>query len=272
MAETTTPAPRDAADQAAESNQSGRQSHRYLIVSTWTGTLMLLAAIWSVATILAGRDAAEALQRARRDTANLTRVVAEQTVRTIAGVDQILSFLSYDLSRLKHADPKLGDILRHATQGSAVLLQLSFTDPEGTLIQTSVDAPPARVNLADREHFKVHKEGRAEGLFISRPVFGRASGRWSIQLSRRIDGDGGAFGGIVVASLDPFYFSHTSDNLDVGKQGAITIVGQDGILRARSVMDEKIIGTLARAHNAPLLFVGDDFGTTDVTSALGPIA
>jgi ribonuclease VapC len=26
---------------------------------------------------------------------------------------------------------------------------------------------------------------------------------------------------------------------------------------------------LARAHQAPLLFVGDDFGTTDVTAALG---
>ncbi|MEI7605995.1 MAG: PAS domain S-box protein [Rhodospirillaceae bacterium] len=242
MAETTTRTAPDAADEAAEGQERPRQNHRYLITSTWTGTLLLLVAIWSVATMLTGRDAAEALQRARRDTANLTRVVAEQTVRTIAGVDQILSFLSYDLSRLKHADPKLGDVLRHATQGSAVLLQLSFTDPEGTLIQTSVDAPPARVNLADREHFKVHKEGRAEGLFISRPVFGRASGRWSIQLSRRIDGDGGAFGGIVVASLDPFYFSHTFDNLDVGKQGAITIIGQDGILRARSVMDEKIIG------------------------------
>ena len=242
MAETTTQAAPDAADEANEGKESTRQNHRYLIISTWSGTLLLLAAIWSVATMLAGRDAAEALQRAHRDTANLTRVVAEQTVRTIAGVDQILSFLSYDLSRLKHADPKLGDVLRHATQGSAVLLQLSFTDPEGTLIQTSVDAPPARVNLADREHFKVHKEGRADGLFISRPVFGRASGRWSIQLSRRIDGDGGAFGGIVVASLDPFYFSHTFDNLDVGKQGAITIIGYDGILRARSVMDEKIIG------------------------------
>ncbi len=29
---------------------------------------------------------------------------------------------------------------------------------------------------------------------------------------------------------------------------------------------------LARANNAPLLFVGDDFGTTDVSPALGPNA
>ncbi|MEI6558933.1 MAG: PAS domain S-box protein [Rhodospirillaceae bacterium] len=221
---------------------ANRREARYLVTSVWAGTLLLLGATWAVAVMLADRDDGEAHQRARRDSANLSRAVVEQTVRTISGVDQILAFLSYDLSRLGHADPHLGDILRHATQGSAVLHQLSFTDAEGTLIQTSVASPPARINLADREHFKVHKEGKVEGLFISRPVFGRASGKWSIQLSRRIDGEGGAFGGIVVASLDPFYFSRTFDDLDVGRQGAITIVGRDGILRARSVMDEKIIG------------------------------
>ena len=220
----------------------GRRGHTYLVVSTWTGTLLLLVATWAVALMLSGRDAEEALQRAHRDTANLARVVAEQAVRTIAGADQILTFLSYDLSRLGNTDPRLHDIMSHTVQGSPVLMQLSFSDAGGKLIQTSVDTPPANVSLADREHFTVHKEGRVQGLFISRPVFGRASGRWSLQLSRRIDGPGGAFGGIVVASLDPFYFSHTLSDLDVGRQGAVSIVGRDGILRARTVMDEKIIG------------------------------
>ena len=134
------------------------------------------------------------------------------------------------------------DVLRNATSGSDLLLQLSYTDASGDLIETSVAGPATRANLADREHFTVHRQGTVTGLFISRPVFGRASGKWSIQLSRRISAPDGSFAGIMVASLDPFYFSHTFDDLDIGREGLIAIYGRDGILRARSALDEKTIG------------------------------
>ena len=88
----------------------------------------------------------------------------------------------------------------------------------------------------------MQKQGKITGLFISRPVFGRASGRWSLQLSRRISAPDGSFAGIMVASLDPFYFSHTFDDLDVGRRGIVAMFGRDGILRARSGLDAKIIG------------------------------
>ena len=134
------------------------------------------------------------------------------------------------------------DVLKNATSGSNLLLQLSYTDASGDMIETSVDGPATKVNLADREHFLVHQQGKVSGLFISRPVFGRASGKWSIQLSRRISAPDGSFAGIMVASLDPFYFSHTFDDLDVGRRGLVAMFGRDGILRARTGLDDKSIG------------------------------
>ena len=215
---------------------------RWLLAIVWIGALLLIAATWLAAIELSARDRQETLTRAQRDSGNLTHIIAEQAVRAIAGTDRILSFLAFDLGRLGPDHPKLVDVLKNATSGSDLLLQLSYTDAGGELIETSVDGPAAKVNLADREHFLVHQQGKVSGLFISRPVFGRASGKWSIQLSRRITAPDGSFAGIMVASLDPFYFSHTFDDLDIGRGGLVAIYGRDGFLRARSALDDKSIG------------------------------
>ena len=68
------------------------------------------------------------------------------------------------------------------------------------------------VDLTEREHVRIHlnpayvEEARrlpAGGLFIGRPVLGKVSKRWTIQVSRRISAADGRALGVVVASLDP---------------------------------------------------------------------
>ncbi len=249
-------APEPAAETARD---HGRQAYarrsRALVAGVWLATLILTASAWMAASTLADRDQRDATLRAQRDTGNLARIIAEQATRAIAGADRILNYIGYDLYRLGGQSALLRDVMKNATVDSELLLQIAYADGKGDLIQTSVDAAPAKVNLADREHFRVHKDGTVQGLFISRPVFGRASGKWSIQLSRKVTAADGGFGGMIVASLDPFYFSRTFDDLNVGKQGVISIFGIDGILRARSVMDETIIGqnlTGSPIHTAAL--------------------
>ncbi len=214
----------------------------WLMSSVWTGALCLALAAWLAAAELSRHDGLEALARAQRDSGNLTQIIAEQAARAISDTDRILNFLAYDLGRLGNDRPSLSDVLKNATSGSDLLLQLSYTDATGDLIGTSVDGSPSRVNLADREHFRVHRDGTVPGLFISIPVFGRASGKWSIQLSRRIARPDGSFAGIMVASLDPFYFSRTFNDLDVGRRGLVAMFGRDGILRARTGLDSTNIG------------------------------
>ena len=214
----------------------------WLLPVVWIGAILLAASIWGAVIELSARDRQEALARAQRDSGNLAHIIAEQTARAVSDTDRILNFLAYDLGRLGAEHPKLVDVLKNATSGSNLLLQLSYTDASGDMIETSVDGPATKVNLADREHFLVHQQGKVSGLFISRPVFGRASGKWSIQLSRRISAPDGSFAGIMVASLDPFYFSHTFDDLDVGRRGLVAMFGRDGILRARTGLDDKSIG------------------------------
>ncbi|WP_042690399.1 PAS domain S-box protein [Azospirillum sp. B506] len=241
----------------------GRLHLQGFIAAIWTATLVIAAGLWAAALFLAHYDDDEAMARAERDSGNLARVVAEQATRTIAEADQLLLFLIDDYH--DHGDIWSNGVtrmLRQAVERSGMLLQLAVVDANGDLLHTSVDEAPVRIHLADREHVRVHVDNPAVGLFIGKPVFGRASGKWSIQLTRRIDNSDGSFAGVLVASMDPFYFSRLLEELDVGPNGVVAIVGTDGILRAGSMMNDRIIGrdlaqspTLAMARRQPTGFI-----------------
>jgi PAS domain S-box-containing protein len=220
-----------------------RSQHRRFTAAVWAGTLVIALGLWLAALLLAHYDESEAMARAERDTGNLARVVAEQTTRAIAEADQVMLFVIDDTQHHSDfADGEIHQLIRHAVERSSILVQIALIDERGDLIQTSVEDAPARIHLADREHFRVHVADPNLGLFIGKPVFGRASGKWSIQLTRRINRADGSFAGVIVASMDPFYFSRSLENLDVGPGGVVSIAGKDGILRARSVLNEQIIG------------------------------
>lgn len=205
-------------------------------------SLALCTGVWGAAFTLAKRDANEALATSERNSRNLARIISEQVERTISGIDKILQFVAYDIGKGVEINDHFRSALIDATRQSEVIIQLSFIDSMGTLVETSVLNTPKGINLSDREHFFVHKNGNQNSLFISKPVFGRASQKWSIQLSRRVRFLDGSFGGVVVASIDPFYFGRTFDELDIGHSGFISISRQDGSLLARKNMTSDIFG------------------------------
>jgi PAS domain S-box-containing protein len=88
------------------------------------------------------------------------------------------------------------------------------------------------MDLADQEHYRVHLDADKDELFISKPVIGRTTGRMTIQLSRRLDNPDGSFGGAIVASIDQSNLSRFYDSIDVGKDGAIVVIGLDRVIRA----------------------------------------
>jgi signal transduction histidine kinase len=100
----------------------------------------------------------------------------------------------------------------------------------------------AGMNLADREHINVHFGQDSGRLFISKPVLGRVSGKWSMQMTRRINRPDGGIAGVVVVSMDPYYFTRFYQDVDLGRQGLVALVGDDGVVRARQSGGETSLG------------------------------
>ncbi|MBE7220074.1 MAG: hypothetical protein INR64_16510, partial [Caulobacteraceae bacterium] len=110
---------------------------------------------------------------------------------------------------------------------------LMVLDPDGRLTAQSSDASPLGSDFGDREYFRVHVGTRDIGLYVSKPFRSRASGRWIVALSRRIEGPGGEFAGVVMGTLDLAYLSGLYAALAIGPDSAVTLYRTDGTVIVR---------------------------------------
>ena len=202
--------------------------------------LALLVLLWIGIFVSLSMEHRRVLVAARADTANLVRAVDEHIQRTIAGLDQTLLYLRAEFQH----DPSHFDLNRSVANSvilRRVSVQIALIDGKGWLADSNV-AGFKRMDLSDREHFRVHRDGGGDALFISQPVLGRASGKWSIQLTRRLDDAQGKFAGVLVISLDPNYLGEIYGSMDVGEDGSIAVIGADGVVRVASQGGGRFLG------------------------------
>ena len=225
--------------QAAEERTQSR--HRNVLVWLWAVGLLLLLLTWVHVYVLGSQSREREISAAERDLSNLTRAAQEHAVRTFRSADQVIRFVQ---SRYQELGDKL-DLRALTQQGvidAEIFNQVGIIDAQG--IYALANRPiTSRLDLSDREHFKVHINQDSGQLFISKPLIGRATGKWSIQLSRRINKPDGSFGGVVVLSIDPTYFTDFYGALNLGPGGLTALYGLDGIARARRVGDQAEFGS-----------------------------
>jgi diguanylate cyclase (GGDEF)-like protein/PAS domain S-box-containing protein len=206
--------------------------------STLLGVLMV-GCLWGALGIYSEGERAATERAAVQNSDNLARAFEEHLSRSLKMIDRSLK-----VARARYVrNPDSADFrnwLRDSQLFDDQTVQVAVIDADGLAsMSTASDLNSAgsssqKLSLSDREHFRVHVGATADNLFISKPVIGRASGKWSIQLTRRIENGDGSFGGVIVASLDPTYLSRFYNSVDIQGDGYIGVVGADGILRAVS--------------------------------------
>ena len=181
-----------------------------------------------------------------KDTANIALVVEQNIARTSSELDLILKFLrqTYASNGYSANWPQL---VKEDFTVDDQAVQIAIIDKNGMMITSSAMLyPPHPVDLSDREHFLVQERSHSDKLFISKPVLGRASGKWSVQFTRRFTSADGSFAGVIVISLDPVHLAKSYSNLEWGKGNGVALVGDDGIIRAGSGIYSSTLGTLYR--------------------------
>ncbi len=181
-----------------------------------------------------------AMEQARSEVQNLALALRENAERTVAAIDELLIAVAAE-----HADHpgefRVPDWINSMPLSHSMIFQIGMADADGILRSSnlSVEAP---VDLSDRPHFRHHLDPAASQPYVSRPVQGRVTKRWSIQFSRRLTRQDGSFDGVAIISVDPFALSKFFDSFDLGRGGTATLTGLDGIIRARREFSDRGIG------------------------------
>jgi signal transduction histidine kinase len=205
--------------------------YRYnLLTLIRSGAIAAMIVLWAMLALYLQHEKSAAMEQAVQLTGNYARAFEEHTIRTVRAVDQTTMFVKHEFERLG----RRFDLASYTRDG--VFLDkfynlISVVGRDGWIVMADRSVPNS--NLSDREHVLVHVPSDSGALYISKPVLGRSSGKWSIQFTRRINEADGTYGGVVVTSLDPNYFSDFYRSVDLGEQGLVALVGTDGIARAR---------------------------------------
>ena len=201
----------------------------------------ILVILWGSLIVDSAEQRSLRLGQAGRDTANLAIAFREHISRTLTALDQIMLAIKAE----HEADPSRFELPRWLDNSSflaGLAMQVSLVDADGQVRVTNLGLAGGPVNTTDRAHFRYHLDPAAPQPYISAPVLGRVSGKWSIQVTRRLELPDGSFGGTVVVSIDPLYLGQFFETVDLGRNGVATLVGRDGIVRARRTGAESEVG------------------------------
>jgi len=193
--------------------------------------LLVAIAVWFAALQEARISEERELEKARREAENYARAFEQLIERTIQSADSILLTVIRDVGRLDLSALRR-ELGRLHERHQDVIAVISLIDAQGNLVANSPPAPV--INLADRPHFRAHVERDIGEPFFGKPLLGRVSQKWSMHISRRVNGADGSFAGVVVASIDLDYLMRFYRSVSLGKDSVIKLIGSDGIVRVRS--------------------------------------
>ncbi len=196
--------------------------------------------LWADVFITYRGDIQQDYRDVERRNQNYSLMFEENVLRSIGEIDKSLLYLRRSVEAAKDRTD-YQTIVMSTDVLSEIIVQVAIIDAKGISRGSNAKpAPTQRIDISDREHFRVHVNSNEDNLFISAPLVGRASGKWSVQFTRRFSNKDGSFAGVVVASMDPAHFTSFYDKIDLGATTSVALVGSDGVVRAAGG------GTIAR--------------------------
>ncbi len=230
--------------------------------------LALLGIVWTLAIERVSFERGDTIAAAVKQNANLAIAFEEHTIRTLKGIDQAVLFVrnQYQEHGLKL---NIGNLIERGALDASLFNYIGITDESGNVVLASREFKPT--NLADREYFKVHQQNDDKEMFVGKLNLGRISQQWAISMSHRINKADGSFGGMVYAAVDPEYFTKFYQRADLDEHGVVTLIGLDGIVRARragqkssfgeDMRNAKLFVEQSKSRNGNFLSAGDVDGT-----------
>jgi signal transduction histidine kinase/DNA-binding NarL/FixJ family response regulator/HPt (histidine-containing phosphotransfer) domain-containing protein len=198
-----------------------------LIVSA---ALLLVALTWAFTYVSIGTEEREAQAHAESNVANLALAVEWQLERQLQTIDEAMQVMAAAWrTDPRHFDPAAWQ--RRSSLLSEISPQVYLLDANGFVMAASTPELLG-ADFSERDYFQAQKSSLHPGLFVGPAIQWKTTGRWEINLSRRLERNDGGFAGAIVVAYDPWTLTTLLEQVDVGARGLIALVGSDGAIRA----------------------------------------
>lgn len=236
--------------------ESARPSMARLLKGlVWGFCLLLVAGIWLFVVEQVAFERRVAIDDAIRQNVNRTIAFEQYVRRTLEAADLVTRYVGGRFARgdigTEFAGTPgrpariTGNIARNGT-----FVGVSVADARGDIVATSVQVPLGRTNVADHPAFRAHVARDSGQLYVSPPLPSRLLGRNLIWLSRRLNHPDGSFAGVIAVNILPDQFTAFYRDAQVNPMDVMSVVGLDGIVRARRVGRASSSGEDARGGRA----------------------
>lgn len=210
--------------------------------SVTTATIFFVVLVCVVLSGLMGwtiwQERSDQLDESKVTTDNMALSLARHADDTFKAADTSLLGLSERVT-VDGTSPamleRLHKLLVLRVQELPQLQGLTVLDKTGAHLVSSITAVTKEqdINNKDREYFQYHLLHATAGPHIGVPFQAHSSGAWVIPLSRRLNDNNGEFAGVILATLSVSYFTDFYETFDIGHEGAIALVLNNGIQIAR---------------------------------------
>ncbi len=181
-------------------------------------------------SVYSSREAA--LENMTSDASNLTLAFDDELTHTLDTVAGTMDAVANRM-RAKGSDMNIHAWSRELPIVTGPIIEGGIIAPNGMLI-AGTKAPDLKpIDLSDREHFRIQRDGKYKGLFFGTTVNSRVYDQVVIPISKRVETKDGRFVGVLVFLLSPAKLTILHQSIDLGDNGTIALVGSDDIIRAR---------------------------------------
>jgi signal transduction histidine kinase len=219
---------------------AGRVIRKIVAVAVIIAALMWLFIGW-----LIWSERRSALAQGMVDGRNLAAAFAVELTHTLDHIDGVMDTIIHRMPVDQDGRPRVPDLDLWASELSLIgapARYIGVMGADGKLLFSNNAAAGGQngssdIDLSDRPHFRIHVEHPDNGLYISVPLEGRVAPGKMLFFTKRIQGPDGAFRGVLAFVVPPVELTRMHERIDLGRQGALAIVGTDGIVRVRVSTD-----------------------------------
>ncbi len=200
-----------------------------LVKFIWILGIVMLVGTWALTIHFFISERHARINHSIQDTSNLANVLEKHITGTFSEIENSL----FSLRKIKESgvsDNEMLNLLKQFVNSKPELYNLiSIIGTDGLVQMTNLEEFNVTYS-GDRDFFLFHKDNVSMQLLIEEPLLGRVTGKWYIPVSMRLEDSTGNFIGVLLASINPYYFSSIFSEVNLGTNSLIYLASNDGTI------------------------------------------